>query len=250
MIILHLSSRILLFVSGCCCILLLSCCTMSLPLKVTIVGSGSVGSTLATALAQSGQTQHPVVIAARDPQKTKAKLSKHAATKNLPVESIATAVAASDVILLATPSAHSDDSIRALAASLGDCRGKMVIDATNPLTEFADGLQIRWKQGTSGGEVLQDCLKDAAVYKCFNTLGVEHMASAAGKDMFYCGPNPQDIASVIAAVGFTPRYVGPIRYARNLEAMAELWIHCAIPPMPAHNWGREWTFGVVGKTEG
>lgn len=33
------------------------------------------------------------------------------------------------------------------------------------------------------------------------------------------------VEKVIAGVGFLPVYVGPIRYARNLEAIAELWIH-------------------------
>ena len=39
-------------------------------------------------------------------------------------------------------------------------------------------------------------------------------------------PEGRDIAElVVAGVGFKPKYVGPIRYARNLEAIAELWIH-------------------------
>jgi len=49
----------------------------------------------------------------------------------------------------------------------------------------------------------------------------------------------------LEAVGFRALWVGPIRYARNLEAMAELWIHMAIPPLPAAQWGRDWTFGKI-----
>lgn len=123
-----------------------------------------------------------------------------------------------------------------------------IINATNPLTSFQDGLEVRWSQGTSGGDVLQKYLPDAKVYKAFNTVGVEHMADAHGKDMLFAGPD-DSIADVVAAVGYKPFYVGPIRYARNLEAIAELWIHCSIPPLPGNYLGRDWTFGVAGNPE-
>jgi predicted dinucleotide-binding enzyme len=216
--------------------------------NVVIVGGGSVGSTLAKAIDASGKAL-TVVIAARDPEKTKAKLAEQ--NLDLKVETVASAIASGDILILATPSAYSDDGIQEIAKSLGDVSSKIIIDATNPLSGFADGLQVRWAQGTSGGEVLQKALPTCRVYKAFNTVGVEHMADAAGKDMLFCGA-PEDmnlIAQVIAAVGFNPFYVGPIRYARNLEAMAELWIHCSIPPLPAKNLGRDWSFGIAGNPE-
>lgn len=48
--------------------------------------------------------------------------------------------------------------------------------------------------------------------------------------------------------GFAPRYVGPIRYARNLESLAELWIHCGIggAGLSDVDWGRDFAFQVVG----
>ena len=70
------------------------------------------------------------------------------------VADVADAVAEADVVILATPGSHDDDGIKALAASLGgDCAGKVVIDSTNPLSSFPTGLQVRWSQGTSAGEV-------------------------------------------------------------------------------------------------
>lgn len=160
------------------------------------------------------------------------------------------AIAEGDILILATPSAQSDEAIEALAASLGNVDGKLIIDATNPLSEFAEGLEVRWKMGTSSGETLAKALPSAKVYKAFNTLGVEHMNrdKAIGTAMMYCGPD-EDIKEVVAAVGFTPYYMGGIRYARNLEAIAELWIHCAIPPLPANNLGRDWTFAIVGNPD-
>ena len=68
----------------------------------------------------------------------------------------------------------------------------------------------------------------------------------------YCIAGPavakEAAASVIAGVGFEPRYVGSIRYARNLEALAELWIHLAIPPVTeAADWGKDFHFQVINK---
>jgi len=57
------------------------------------------------------------------------------------------------------------------------------------------------------------------------------------------------VTPTIATKGFAPRYVGPIRYARNLEAMAELWIHCGIGAAGLNHtvdWGRDFAFQVVG----
>lgn len=217
--------------------------------KVAVVGAGSVGSALANSIKVSGKAGS-VVVAARDPAKTKGKLAEDGL--NLEVEDSKSAIASSDILILATTSMFTDAAIEEFAKSLGDVSGKVIIDATNPLSEFQDGLQVRWEQGTSAGETLQKFLPSAFVYKSFNTLGFEHMkaGNTAGKDMLFCGSaeaEPLALATAtVAAVGYNPYYVGPIRYARNLEAIAELWIHCAIPPLPGTNMGRDWTFAISG----
>ncbi len=55
--------------------------------------------------------------------------------------------------------------------------------------------------------------------------------------------------AVVSAVGFKPQFVGPIRYAKNLEAIAELWIHSSIPADHLSNvqWGAGFHFNVVGR---
>lgn len=212
--------------------------------KVAIVGGGSVGSTLALSLISS---RVDVVIAARNPDTTKEKLAANLETAKLRVLDQATAIAEAQILILATPSLHRDNEIEDLAKSLGDVKGKSIIDATNPLSTFPEGLQIRWGSELSGGEVLANALPDSKVYKAFNSLGVRHMTKDAAKGvaMMYAGPD-RDIADVIAAVGFNPYYVGGIRYARNLEAMAEMWIHIGIDPLPGQNWGTDWTFDIHG----
>lgn len=210
------------------------------------LGGGSVGTTLAKALSDNGKE---VVIAARDPSKTESKLKESNLTE-LRVEAMAAALQTANVIVLATPGIADDEGIKAFAQSLGDMSGKVVIDATNPVGPFQEGLNVRWGKTTSGGEVLAEALPTAKVYKTFNTVGVEHMKYALGKDMMIAG-DPDEASrkiaeAVVAGVGFKPFYVGPIRYARNLEAIAELWIHMAIPPLAARNTTRNFWFSISG----
>lgn len=211
--------------------------------QIAVLGGGSVGSTLAKALSDDGRN---VVIAARDPEKTKSGL----VPQELIVQPMLEALKTSDVIILATPGLFEDDAIQNFAKSLGDMTGKIIIDATNPLGPFQEGLNVRWDKGTSSGEVLAEALPTAKVYKSFNTVGVEHMKAALGKDMMIAG-DPDEasrsiVEGVVASVGFKPFYVGPIRYARNLEAMAELWIHMAVPPLGARTTSRKFWFAIAG----
>lgn len=214
--------------------------------KIAVLGGGSVGTTLAKALADNGKD---VVIAARDPDKTLGQL-KESNLGDLSVGAIEETLQSADVIILATPGIVDDEGIQAFAKSLGDVSGKVIIDATNPLGPFQEGLNVRWHKETSGGEVLAAALPTAKVYKSFNTVGVEHMKAALGKDMLFAG-DPDEASrkiaeDVVAGVGFKPFYVGPIRYARNLEAIAELWIHMAIPPLGARTTSRKFWFSISG----
>ena len=122
--------------------------------KIAILGGGNVGTTLAKALYDS---KKDVVIAARDPAKTKGLLAE-AKMDELTVEAASDALKSSDVVILATPGISEDDKIEEFAKSLGDMSGKIIIDATNPLGPFPEGLNVRWGKPTSGGEVLAKAL--------------------------------------------------------------------------------------------
>ncbi|KAL7523816.1 hypothetical protein ACHAWF_000679, partial [Thalassiosira exigua] len=221
-------------------------------LAAAVLGGGAVGSTLAHKLEESRRFQS-VAIAARDPDETRAAvLAKGIDVRVGPASEV---LSSADVVILAIRGVYDDGDVdrlcEALSESLGEAEDVVVIDATNPLGAFADGLPVRtWEGGTSGGEKLQRRLPKAKVYKAFNTIGVEHMEDAAGKVMLFAGdPEPafRSVAEeVIRAVGFKPFYVGPIRYARNLEAMAELWIHMAIPDLGGRDAGRNFWFSVDG----
>jgi len=220
-------------------------------LRVAVLGGGSVGSTLASKIADSGLVAS-VMIAARNPIKTRAELAERSLEHLQVGDDINKTLESSHIIVIATLGIHEESGIKAFAEALGTLKDKIVIDATNPLGPFTTGLHIRWEAGTSGGEIMQKYLPEAKVFKAFNTVGVEHMQEALGKDMLFAGGRLDDLETrsivegLIRAVGFKPFYVGPIRYARNLEAMAELWIHMAVPPLGARKTSRNFWFSISG----
>ena len=219
-------------------------------LRISILGGGNVGSTLAQKLLKSNKFAS-VEIAARDPAKTIASIQQKGINDVPVVAATPESLSPSHVVILATPGIYDDDEMESFASSLGDMKNKIIIDATNPLGAFADGLQVRtWEGGISSGEKLQSHLPESKVYKSFNTVGVDHMREALGKDMMIAGDEDMSyrgvVEAVVAAVGFKPFYVGPIRYSRNLEAMAEMWIHMAIPGLGGRSASRNFWFSVSG----
>lgn len=179
------------------------------------------------------------------------------------VASLQDAVSWGDAVIVAVPSGYDEATLKATAASFGPgIKGKVVLDAYNPLSEYP-GLKTRilTDGGISAGEMLAAALPDSHVFKAFNTIGVEHMDAADGHKingqqltMLYAGPEEGRATAeeVISGVGFLPEYVGPIRYARNLEAIAELWIHLSFPQAGDNNpvnWGRNFHFQVIKKAD-
>eukprot|EP00604_Paraphysomonas_vestita_P002583 CAMPEP_0174818854 /NCGR_PEP_ID=MMETSP1107-20130205/1759_1 /TAXON_ID=36770 /ORGANISM="Paraphysomonas vestita, Strain GFlagA" /LENGTH=381 /DNA_ID=CAMNT_0016031341 /DNA_START=401 /DNA_END=1546 /DNA_ORIENTATION=+ len=231
--------------------------TSSTSPRIAIIGRGDVGITLGRRFVKAGWE---VQFGSRNPQETQAKAKPDEILSSSPIVSISDAVNWSQFVVLTVPGIRSIEEYNELATLLGDgIKGKVVIDTTNPL--LFPSLEVFWDGSTSAGERFQSALPDSFVFKAFNTVGLNHLGNAEGTlipgrnpdqgplKMLFAGPSEQrEIASqIISAVGFTPTYVGPIRYSRNLEAIAELWIHLAIPGIGStENWGQGFHFEPTG----
>ena len=91
-------------------------------MKIAIIGSGNVGSTLASKWAEAG---HRILLGVRKEHGLKyPNLLDHAGIQVMAVEE---AVAAAEIVLLATPATVALE----VAASLGQTKGKVIIDAMN-----------------------------------------------------------------------------------------------------------------------
>jgi 8-hydroxy-5-deazaflavin:NADPH oxidoreductase len=206
-------------------------------------GSGEVGSTLGARLAAAG---HAVTIAARDPgaERVTAAVAKVRAAVRAPGSAagatVRAACDAADVVVVCVPGQPAAEGWAPIVAAMGPCAGKAVIDVTNPLTAWpALELSVD-RNSTSATELLAGLLPECGgVFKAFNTVGVPVLADPkfGGRmaSMLYAGPSAGEggaafkaVTTLIRDVGFEPVYVGPQRQARNLESVAEMWIHMAL----------------------
>lgn len=205
-------------------------------MKITILGTGVVGRTLAARFAGLG---HDIVLTARNLEGERMIEARRAvpAAHVLPVDE---AAAGADAIVLAT---QYGDAAAALAG-LGDIAGKIVIDTTNPLKPDLSGLSIG--HDTSAGEELQRAFPAARIVKAFNTTGWNIMAAPPAGALMLVAGNDADargaVLDLARAIGFDARDAGPVERARLLEPLAMLWITLAY----RQGFGRDYALGVLG----
>lgn len=198
-------------------------------MNVAIIGAGHVGSALGRSWAKAG---HSIIYGVRNPGggKTQPPTFSGVSSRLIP-----DAVRAGDVVVLATPW----NAIPDVAAALGDVKGKIIIDCTNPLTLSPEGsLGLELGSTTSGAEEIQRLLPTAQVAKAFNTYGWENFENSAYPAygglkpvMFHCSDSDEAkeaVAKLATDLGFEPVDTGGLGMARSLEPLALLWIRLAI----------------------
>jgi 8-hydroxy-5-deazaflavin:NADPH oxidoreductase len=186
-------------------------------MNIGIIGSGNVGSALHALFRAAG---HEVRVGSRAPTAAQATVS------------VLDAVKQSDVVVLALPFDAAQEALPALVSAL---RGKVVVDATNPLN--ADWSPKLLGQQHSAGEEMARLLPGATVVKAFNTVFADVMTkdrlSRGGhRASTFIASDDHSAAETVSALatsaGFAPIKVGPLSASRYLEAMAHLNIAIAI----------------------
>jgi len=188
-------------------------------MKVTLIGSGNMGSALATQISKAG---HTLVITGRNADKAK----ELARTTGAVFKDKA---AADDADLVVVATAY-PDTVAALR-SAGDLKGKVIVDITNPLTADYMGLTIGYS--TSAAEEIQKAFPDAKVVKAFNTVFAQVIAegpklAGATVPVYFAGDDAaakETVKSLIQSMGFAPVDSGGLRNARYLEPLAGLNIY-------------------------
>jgi len=210
-------------------------------MTIAIIGAGNVGGALGNNWAQKG---HDIVFGVRDPKAEKTQALLKTIGGNVKAATAAEATASADVIVLSTPWPATEAAIR----SMGNLRGKVVLDATNPLTRGPEGIALEIGHAISGGEKVQGWAAGASVFKTLNTTGFGNMANPVFKGvksvMFVAGDDAAAKPKVMALVGdlgFEVIDAGPLRSARLLEAHAMLWIDLAL----VRGQGRDFAFGIL-----
>ncbi len=217
-------------------------------MKIAIIGAGNVGGALGKQWAKAG---HTIIFGVRNPGqgKTQPPLAEigGAATS----AAVPEAVKQADVVVLATPWAAVPDVITAM----GDVKGKIIVDCTNPLSLQGDGsLSLAVGFTTSGAEEIERMAAGAQVAKAFNTYGWENFADAAYPGygglkpaMFFCtdSDKAREIVQKLAKdLGFEPVDTGGLGMARSLEPLALMWIRLSI----RRERNSDFTWGMLTRT--
>ena len=209
-------------------------------MKIAVLGTGTVGRTIAGALAGLG---HDVVIGTRDPQATLARTEPdmmgaapfaqwHAAHTGISLAPFADAAAGAELIVNAT---SGGGSLAALAAAgTGNLAGKVIMDIANPL-DFSQGMppSLNPVNTDSLAEQIQRAFPQSRVVKTLNTMTASVMvdpARVAGGDhsVFVSGDDADAKARVTEILkGFGHRDVidlGDITSARGAEMILPIWL--------------------------
>jgi 8-hydroxy-5-deazaflavin:NADPH oxidoreductase len=194
-------------------------------MKIGILGSGEVATDLAAGFFKYG---HDVTLGTRTP----AKLADWAIQNpNGRVGSFADAAKAGEVIVLAVKGTASADALRAAGAA--NLAGKVVIDATNPVTDEPPTNGVL-KFFTSNNESLMERLQNefagARFVKAFNSVGSASMVNPHFKGgpptMFICGNNDaakKTVTGILDQFGWETADMGTVEAARAIEPLCLLW---------------------------
>lgn len=193
-------------------------------MNITFIGIGNVGFALADNLSKSG---HRVTIAARDANSESVKKAL-AQNPNLVCLAPAEAVAAAEVVFLATPYAANAAALAGLENVLA---GKVLVDCTNPV---GAGLTHGLESKTSGAEEVQKLAPGAKVVKAFSIYGYENFINSAYPGygdlkpaMLIAGDDAaakETVGKLCADLGWRPVDVGPLSNSLHLEHLTLLWI--------------------------
>ena len=201
-------------------------------MKIGVLGTGDVGKTLANAFLA---TDHQVMMGSREAPNEKALAwAKDAgAGSKASTGTFADAANFSEVVVLAVSWTGAQNALKLAGAE--NLAGKVIIDAINPLTFGARGLELAIGHTDSAGEQVQRWLPGARVVKAFNSVGYAQMFKpdfADGPpDMFICGNDDaakKTVTDILMSFGWSAIDIGGIEGARLLEPLCVLWIDYAM----------------------
>jgi predicted dinucleotide-binding enzyme len=199
-------------------------------MKIGVLGTGMVGTTLATKLTELG---HEVKMGSRQAGNEKAVEWANRAGPGASEGSFADAAAFGEVVLNATSGMG---SLEALAAAGRDnLAGKVLIDVSNAL-DSSQGMPPSFFvcNTDSLAEQIQRAVPEARVVKTLNTVTAPLMVAPStigtGHNVFVCGNDEEakkQVVEILKSFGWPAESIidlGDITGARGTETYLALWI--------------------------
>jgi len=190
-------------------------------MKLAVIGSGNIGKSIGSWAAKVG---YEVIFSAKN--EANAAAAALAAGNGATSASPAKAVKSADLVLYAAPYGGAQDILSELKSAL---KGKVLIDASNPLAADFSGLTVGFT--SSAAEEIAKLVPGTKVVKAFNTVFAKVYDSQnpeiSGKkiSVFYAGDDEnakKTVAELISKMGFDAVNSGPLASARNIEPLAML----------------------------
>ncbi|RWX74685.1 NADP oxidoreductase [Neorhizobium lilium] len=185
--------------------------------RIAIIGSGKIGSALATRFHAAGIAA--VIANSRGP----ASLVDFTLRFGGTIKAVETEEAlGSDIVILAM---HFD-AVPAAVGERGDWNGRIVVDATNAIN-FPD-FTPRDLNGRLSTEVISELVPGARIVKAFNTLQAPILAAdpktGAGRRVLFLSGDDAGangvIADLIHELGFFPIDLGPLSVGAPMQQFA------------------------------
>ena len=199
-------------------------------MRIGVLGTGMVGSTIATKLAQLG---HEVRMGSRTADNERAVAWVASAGAGASHGTFADAAAHGELVFNCTAG---EVSLAALeAAGAENLAGKVLVDVSNPL-DLSHGMPpgLFTSSFDSLGEQIQRAFPDARVVKALNTVNREVMVDPSKvpgeHDVFLCGDDEAAkprVIELLQSFGWPAASVidlGDLTAARGMEAYLLLWI--------------------------
>ena len=199
-------------------------------MRIGVLGTGSVGRTLATALLELG---HEVALGSRTADNEQASAWAAEGGERARHGTFADSAAFGEALFNCTTGAHSLDALR--SAGEESLAGKLLIDVANPL-DFSRGMPptLLVTNTDSLGEQIQRAFPAARVVKALNTVNHEVMVApqrlAGEHHLFVCGDDETakaETRDLLRGLGWPEEWIvdlGDIKGARATEGYLPLWL--------------------------
>lgn len=193
-------------------------------MEIGIIGTGNMGTALATALSDAG---HTIMLGSRNKQRGLE--TANSIGEGVSGGSNQDAAEFSDLVILAVPF----DACEGIVRECGAFDAKTIVDITNPID--LDALRVTLENDTSAGEEIAKLAPGASVVKAFNMVHAEVVADPDFDEdvptCFYCGDDEdakEQVAELIEHCELDPVDCGPLKASRYLEASAGLIVQLSL----------------------
>ena len=196
-------------------------------MKIGVLGTGMVGTTLASKLVALG---HEVKLGTRDAGNPKASAWASKAGKGASPGTFADAAKFGEIVFNCTLGTAALDALR--AAGKENLKGKVLVDVSNPLEFVGGAAGLTTSPGVSLGEQVQGEFPEAKVVKALNTVNANVMVApervGGDSDLFIAGDDAgakEKVAALLHDFGWKRIHdLGGIVAARGTEAYLLFWL--------------------------